>query len=107
MRAFNVRFTVERRDFTRHAWGKTLAYALMRTDETTMKSTTKKKGREEDELMFKGTVEPFYSSAHPVTPAVLYHRLVVLLRFVSCFHCFARSDIPFLCDACDALSLTL
>lgn len=70
------------------------------------KNTTKKKGREEDELAFKGTVEPFYSSAHPVTPAVLY-RLVVVLRFVSCFHCFARSDIPFLCDARDALSLTL
>ena len=81
MRACNVRFTVERRDFTRHAWGKTLTYTLMRTDETTMKSTTKKKGREEDELAFKGTVEPFYSSAHPVTPAVLYHRLVVV--FVS------------------------
>jgi hypothetical protein len=78
----------------------------MHTDETTMKSATKKKGREEDELAFKGTVEPFYSSAHPVTPAVLY-RLVVVLRFVSCFHCFARSDIPFLCDARDALSLTL
>mmetsp|Transcript_4848 Transcript_4848/g.16629 ORF Transcript_4848/g.16629 Transcript_4848/m.16629 type:complete len:104 (-) Transcript_4848:610-921(-) len=81
MRACNVRFTVERRDFTRHAWGKTLTYTLMRTDETTMKSTTKKKGREEDELAFKGTVEPFYSSAHPVTPAVLHRLVVVLVSF--------------------------
>ena len=89
MRACNVRFTVERRDFTLHAWGKTLTYTLMRTDETTMKSATKKKGREEDELVFKGTVEPFYSSAHPVTPAVLSS-----LFFVS-FRNPLRVQIPF------------
>ena len=81
MRAFNVRFTVERRGVTLHAWGKTLAHTLMRDDETTMKSATKKKGREEDELAFKGTVEPFYSSAHPVTPAVLYRLVVVFVSF--------------------------
>ena len=50
------------------------------------KNTTKKKGREEDELAFRGTVEPFYSSAHPVTPAVLSSSRCCL-RFVSCFHC--------------------
>ena len=79
MRAFNVRFTVERNGVTRNARGKTLRCfdAMMKR----AKNTIKKKGREEDELTFKGTVEPFYSSAHPVTPAVLYH--VVVLRFVS------------------------
>ena len=45
------------------------------------KNTTKKKGREEDELAFRGTVEPFYSSAHPVTPAVLYRLVVVFVSF--------------------------
>ena len=110
MRAFNVRFTVERRDFTRHAWGKTLAYALMRTDETTMKSTTKKKGREEDELAFKGTVEPFYSSAHPVTPAVLYRLVVVFVSFRHPLLCAFRYTIFVRCarrSLSDALTRSL
>ena len=64
------------------------------------KNTTKKKGREEDELAFKGTVEPFYSSAHPVTPAVLYRRCSSF-RFVT--HCAFRYHS---CDACDSLSLS-
>ena len=87
MRAFNVRFTVERNGVTRNARGKTL-----RCFDATMKrakNTTKKKGREEDELTFKGTVEPFYSSAHPVTPAVLSS-----LLFVS-FCNQLRVQIPF------------
>ena len=99
MRAFNVRFTVERNGVTRNAWGKTLRCfdAMMKR----AKNTTKKKGREEDELTFKGTVEPFYSSAHPVTPAVLYRRCSSF-RFVT--HCAFRYHS---CDACDSLSLTL
>ena len=63
-------------------------------------TTTKKKGREEDELAFKGTVEPFYSSAHPVTPAVLYR--YYSFRFV--INCAFRYH---LCDEYDSLSLTL
>ena len=86
MRAFNVRSTVERNGFTRNTWGKTLCFdARMKR----AKNTTKKKGREEDELAFKGTVEPFYSSAHPVTPAVLSS-----LFFVS-FRNPLRVQIPF------------
>ena len=87
MRAFNVRFTVERNGVTRNARGKTLRCfdAMMKR----AKNTTKKKGREEDELVFKGTVEPFYSSAHPVTPAVLSS-----LFFVS-FRNPLRVQIPF------------
>ena len=97
MRAFNVRFTVERNGFTRNTWGKTLCFdARMKR----AKNTTKKKGREEDELIFKGTVEPFYSSAHPVTPAVL-HRCYSF-RFV--INCAFRYH---LCDEYDSLSLTL
>ena len=87
MRAFNVRFTVERNGFTRNTWGKTLCFdAMMKR----AKNTTKKKGREEDELIFKGTVEPFYSSAHPVTPAVLSS-----LLFVSSSFNQLRVQIPF------------
>jgi len=67
MCAFNVRFKVERNGFTLTCRGKLYFDVMMKRANT----TTKKKGREEDELVFKGTVEPFYSSAHPVTPAVL------------------------------------
>ena len=97
MRAFNVRSTVERNGFTRNTWGKTLCFdARMKR----AKNTTKKKGREEDELIFKGTVEPFYSSAHPVTPAVMYR--CYSFRFV--INCAFRYH---LCDECYSLSLTL
>lgn len=97
MCAFNVRFKVERNGFTLTRRGK-LYFDVMMKRANTM---AKKKGREEDELIFKGTVEPFYSSAHPVTPAVLYRRCSSF-RFVT--HCAFRYHS---CDACDSLSLTL
>ncbi|CAL6345282.1 unnamed protein product [Bathycoccus prasinos] len=61
-----------------------------------MKSATKKKGREEDELIFRGTVEPFYSSAHPVTPAEAYGFAgVVLSTVLFLFHlCLLFSTNP-------------
>ena len=74
--------------FTR---GGKLSHALMHTDETLLKNATKKKGREEDELAFRGTVEPFYSSAHPVTPAVLYRLVVDFVSFCNQL----RVQIPF------------
>ena len=85
MCAFNVRFKVERNGFTLTRRGK-LYFDVMMKRASTM---AKKKGREEDELVFKGTVEPFYSSAHPVTPAVL-HRCYSFRFVINCafrYHC--------------------
>ena len=66
-------------------------------------TTTKKKGREGDELVFKGTIEPFYPSAHPVTPAVLYRysfRFVINCAFR--YHLYDEYD-----SLSNSLSLTL
>ena len=96
MCAFNVRFKVERNGFTLTRRGK-LYFDVMMKRANTM---AKKKGREEDELIFKGTVEPFYSSAHPVTPAVL-HRCYSFRFVINCAFGYH------LCDECYSLSLTL
>ena len=66
----------------------------------------KKKGREEDELIFKGTVEPFYSSAHPVTPAVL-HRCYSFRFVINCAFRYHLCDEYDSLSLSDALSLTL
>ncbi|CAL6273901.1 unnamed protein product [Bathycoccus prasinos] len=81
MCAFNVRFKVERNGFTLTCRGKLYFDVMMKRANT----TTKKKGREEDELVFKGTVEPFYSSAHPVTPAEAYGFAGIVLSTVLFF----------------------
>ena len=102
MCAFNVRFKVERNGFTLTRRGK-LYFDVMMKRANTM---AKKKGREEDELIFKGTVEPFYSSAHPVTPAVL-HRCYSFRFVINCAFRYHLCDEYDSLSLSDALSLTL